>query len=56
MARPSGVPQLDEIFILFTLTFTRHGDDYARDYLTDVIRRKAVRFLKKVYKVQTFFS
>ena len=50
------MPQLDEIFILFTLTFTRHGDDYARDYLTDVIRRKAVRFLKKVYKVQTFFS
>ena len=50
------MPRLDEIFILFTLTFTRHGDDYARDYLTDVIRRKAVRFLKKVYKVQTFFS
>ena len=27
-----------------------HGDNYARDYLTDVIRRKAVRFLDTMFK------
>lgn len=27
-----------------------HGDSYTKDYLTDVIRRKAVRFLDTMYK------
>ena len=31
-----------------------HGDNYVRDYLTDVIRRHAVSFLDSVYKVQIF--